>query len=293
MQLHATRRQWVVHTAAALVPAFGAASAHALTPAPRPDRPEVKPQVGNPSRVLFVGNSYFYYNDSLHNIVRGLLGAGEDGAAGAPGAPSAPGAQRLQFKSATIGGSSLSHHNIDWLTTPGRIGVAQPFEWVVLQGNSADALSEAGQAEFRSAVGAANTVIRGRNARVALYMVHAYVPPHRQARAENIRKIERFYTEVGNEVGALVIPVGLAFERWLAANPSEPLHQSYDGSHPNWAGSYLAGCVVLACLYGKSPVGNSFDAHGKVSAHQRERLQVCAAETVAAYFNSLAHLKPM
>jgi hypothetical protein len=35
--------------------------------------PQVKqPPVDTPKRILFIGNSYFYYNDSLHNHVRRL-----------------------------------------------------------------------------------------------------------------------------------------------------------------------------------------------------------------------------
>ena len=45
----------------------------AATPAPA-----VKaPQVDNPTRVLFVGNSYFYYNDSLHNHVQRMVAAAD------------------------------------------------------------------------------------------------------------------------------------------------------------------------------------------------------------------------
>jgi hypothetical protein len=240
--------------------------------------PSLKPIAGNnPSRVLFVGNSYFYYNDSLHNALRGLIGAAEPGAE-----------RRLQFKSATIGGAQLAHHNIDWLTEPGRIGVKDPFEWVVLAGNSADALSDAGRAEFRDSAAKAARTITARGGKVAIYMVHAYVPPHRQAKADNIRSIERYYTEVANELGALVIPVGLAFERAYAAAPELKLHQSYDGSHPNPAGTYLAACTTLAALYAKSPVGNSFDMYGKIDAALRAQLQAVAQEATAAYFNRAA-----
>ena len=48
-----------------------------------------------PERVLFVGNSYFYYNDSLHNHVRRLL---------AELKPEI----KTEFKSATIGGARLA-----------------------------------------------------------------------------------------------------------------------------------------------------------------------------------------
>ena len=53
-----------------------------------------------PKRILFVGNSYLYYNDSVHNHVeRMLIEHYED--------------QDIITKSATIGGSRLHNHNID------------------------------------------------------------------------------------------------------------------------------------------------------------------------------------
>jgi hypothetical protein len=69
-----------------------------------------------PQRILFVGNSYFHDNNSLHNHLRGFVEA-------TPKHKSHP----LAYKSATIGGSSLDHHPIDWLTAPGQIGVKEPF----------------------------------------------------------------------------------------------------------------------------------------------------------------------
>jgi hypothetical protein len=254
-------------------------SAHAQTPTVS------APQVQNPGRVLFVGNSYFYYNDSLHNIIRRMVMAA-DGASGA-------GADvRLQYKSATIGGSSLGHHNIDWLTQPGRIGVAQPFELVILAGNSGDAMSAAGQAEFRAAATEAAKTVRARGGQVAIYMVHAWVKPHRQAKPDNIRAIEKFYVDVGNELNALVLPIGLAFEEAykrhpeLTAQGANALHQDYDGSHPSAIGSYLAAATAYAAIYGKSPVGNSFDFYGKVSAADRLKMQQVAQDVVQKFFAS-------
>lgn len=56
---------------------------------------------------------------------------------------------KLSYKSATIGGAVLAHHNIDHLAKPGQIGVKEPFQLVVLQGGSAEPLSEASRALFR------------------------------------------------------------------------------------------------------------------------------------------------
>ena len=59
--------------------------------------PSVKqPQVDNPTHVLFVGNSYLYYNDSLHNHVRRMAIAADSSLE-----------KKMKYKSATIGGASL------------------------------------------------------------------------------------------------------------------------------------------------------------------------------------------
>lgn len=245
------------------------AAPYAWAEAPRVTRA----QVDTPKRVLFVGNSYYYYNNSLHNHVRRMAVAAD---------PSLE--KALQYKSATIGGSVLAHHNIDWLTKPGQIGVKEPFELVVLAGNSADALSPKTRDAFRASVVEFNRTITERGGRTALYMTHSYVPPHKNVDPQNARKTEDMYVSVGNEVGALVIPVGLAFEEAYRRHPELKLHDANDGSHPSLHGSYLAASTVYATLYGKSPVGNAYDYHGAVDAATAAKLQQVAQDTVRKFF---------
>jgi hypothetical protein len=235
--------------------------------------PAVKaPQVDNPMRVLMVGNSYLYYNDSLHNYLRRMIAAADPASE-----------KKLEYKSATIGGASLSHHNIDWLTKPGQIGVKEPFQLVVLQGHSAAAFSEARRKSYSETAKSFAETIRSRGGQVALYMTHAYVAPHKQAKPESIRDIERFYVETGNALNALVIPVGLAFEEAYKRRPDLKLHKDYDGSHPELAGTYLAAAVCYASIYGKNPIGNSFDAFGKLDPELMKFLQTVAWETVQSF----------
>ncbi len=229
--------------------------------------------VDAPKRILFVGNSYFYYNDSLHNHVRGLAIAGDTSIEKA-----------LQYKSATIGGAPLSHHNVQYLLAPGSLGMKQPYEVVILQGNSADAMADASRASFREKAVEFNTVIVKTGAGTALYMTHAYVKPNKSASPDMIRKIEDMYVSVGNEIGALVIPVGLAFEEAYRRKPDIRLHKDYDGSHPELIGTYLAACVVYASLYGKSPVGNSYDYYGRVEKETAAFLQQVAQDTVRRFY---------
>jgi hypothetical protein len=235
--------------------------------------PKVRaPQVDSPKRVLFVGNSYMYYGDSLHNHVRRMVDAGRIAPLDA-----------LEYKSSTIGGAALEHHAVDWLTTPGRIGVKEPFELVILQGGSGEPLSPRRAARFREVVAEHGKLIAARGGKVALYMTHAYTPTHRQYKPENMRLTEAMYVEAGNDIGALVIPVGLAFEEAYRRHPELVLHKS-DATHPSLIGTYLAASTVYAAVYGKSPVGNPYTYEGAIDAATAKKLQQVAQDTVERFY---------
>jgi len=264
--IHGTQ-SWPLACLASCALVLASLAAAAQAPAVR------APQVDTPTRVLFVGNSYLYYGDSLHNHVRRMAIAADPGLE-----------KKLAYKSATIGGARLSHHNIEHLTEPGRIGVEEPFELVILQGGSFEPLSSKRSAAFHETVIEFNKIITERGGKTALYMTHAYVELHRRAKPENIRLTEELYVSVGNEIGALVIPVGLAFEEAYRRRPGIKLHKDYDGSHPELIGTYLAACTVYASIYGRSPVGNSYDYFGKIDKDTATFLQQVAADTVKKFY---------
>ncbi len=260
--------------AALMVQSLMLAAVLLLAVAAQAANPTVRaPQVDTPQRVLFVGNSYFFYSGSVHFYTRRIALAADP-----------VWAKPFQYKAATIAGSPLAHHNIETLTETGRLGVNKPWEVVILQGNSTDALSDASRAAFRRTVIEFNEVIRKRGARTALYMTQAHVKPSQSASPDMMRKTEEMYVSVGNEIGALVIPAGLAFEEAYRQRPNIKLHQDYDGSHPTYLGVYLAAGTVYASLYGKSPAGNTYDYYGKVSKDDAAFLQAVAEETVKKFF---------
>jgi len=257
-------RHWL--TSIALAALVGCATAQTV--------PSVKQrQVDVPKKVLFVGNSYLYYNDSVHNHVRRMVEAG--------GIASE---SELQYKSVTIGGAPLAHHDVASYLAPGKLGMKDPYDVVILQGNSGAALTRARSKSFHDKVVEFNTEIVKTGAKTALYMTHAYVAPNRSASPDMIRKVEQMYVAAGNEVGALVIPVGLAFEEAYRRRPELRLHKTYDGSHPDLIGTYLAACVVYASLYGKSPVGNRYTYFGTVDKDIAAFLQGVAWDSVTKFY---------
>jgi len=98
--------------------------------------------------------------------------------------------------------------------------------------------------------------------------------PRRSAPApQTQQKITEAYEFIGHELGALVVPVGVAWQRVLEMNVLHDKGQS----HPMLAGSYLAGCVFFAALFRESPVGIEVDVKGR-SAKDAALLQRAAAE---------------
>ena len=98
-------------------------------------------KVDKPQRVLFMGNSYLYYNDSLHNHVRRMVAAS-----------GIYGLKDMKYKSATISGSMLFDHDIDSYLTPGKLRVKDPFQVVVMQGFSAAATKKGHAPKFEATV---------------------------------------------------------------------------------------------------------------------------------------------
>ena len=80
-----------------------------------------------PERVLYIGNSYLYYNDSLHNHVRRMLDEVYENKI-----------TTSNYKSVTISGSRSWHHNIDYPINHKNLGAKKPFQLVIFQGGSGE-----------------------------------------------------------------------------------------------------------------------------------------------------------
>jgi len=222
-----------------------------------------------PERVLFIGNSYLYYNDSVHNHVRRM-------------AEEAFPQKSFQYKSATIGGASLSQHPVKQILEPGRLGVSKPFDLVIVQGGSGEVRSAHRRRVFQEKADEIVSLIREAGAIPFLYMIHAYVPPHQSYDPEMIQQITATYTEAGHRTGAMVIPLGLAFARAYEKMPDIQLHKPFDGTHPSLLGTYLAACVVYTTIYGRSAAELEYRYYDAIEADDAEFLRQVADETVAA-----------
>ena len=233
----------------------------------------VKLENPNPTRVLFIGNSYLYYNDSLHNHVRRMVEETFPDKI-----------DELEFKSATIGGSKLAHHNIDYLLDNENIEVSKPFELVILQGGSTEPLSKESRDAFSNIAKSFVKKIKHIGADAALYMIHAYVEPHEDFDPDMISKVTKSYSETGLLTNSLVLPVGIAFKNAYAEQPNIQLHKDFDGTHPDLLGTYLSACVLFASIYKISPKEIKYNYFDRIGDKDRLFLQQIAHDTVESYF---------
>jgi hypothetical protein len=227
-----------------------------------------------PERVLYIGNSYLYYNDSLHNHVRRMLDEVYESEI-----------DTTNYKSVTISGSRSWHHDIDHSLNFKNLGVKKPFQLVIFQGGSGETNTVNERDIFTDEVSKIVKKIKYAGAEAALYMIHAYVEPHEDTDPLMIENIKQMYIDAGNKNDALVIPVGITFENAYKAQPNIKLHKYYDGTHPNMLGTYLASCVVFSSITHLSPLNIQYTYFGEISDIDKKFLQKIAKETVEDFYN--------
>ena len=188
-----------------------------------------KPKPTKPLNLLFIGNSF-----TQRNNVPGLLA---DLAAARD--------VTVTHDLISAGGASLRRHWNDG-TAAAAIETGG-YDYVVLQEQSTLPIKNAKRMAENVRLFA--EPINQAGAQMVLYLTWA-----RSHAPETQQAITDAYNSIGKELGAIVIPVGLAWQSFLAKYDSPVLHDR-DQSHPTLAGSYLAACVFLATLLHQNPVG--------------------------------------
>ena len=230
-----------------------------------------------PKTALWVGNSFFYYNNSMHNHVGQLLHAAD------------PGAKGYRSTSATISGSGINWHDIEAHFKPG--GVAsysfdrgnnvvfntfdKPFDVAIIMDCSQCPIHPQLSKIFDEYAAKDSAIVRKYGAEPVFFMSWAYAD-----KPEMTEQLAAAYVKAGAQNHARVVPAGLAFARSIAKRPELNLYAA-DKRHPSVMGTYLAACTVLASVYGQSPVGNSYTAG--LPADVASHLQAVAWETVQGF----------
>lgn len=230
--------------------------------------------------VLFIGNSYTYVNN-LPMLVENITSSFGD---------------YISYDSNTPGGATFSDHAAN-PTTYSKIK-SQLWDFVVLQGQSQEPSFPDAQVNTESipyAIQIADSVYANNFCTdVMMFMTWGrengdpqWAPISTFEGMNN--RLRSAYLRIADSVEGSVSPVGSAW-RYVRDNyPSINLY-STDGSHPSYAGSYLAACTFYASIFRKSPIGSTFT--GTLSVSDASNLQYAASITVLDSLD-LWNLRPM
>jgi hypothetical protein len=230
------------------------------------------------SSLIWVGNSFFFFNNGIHRYVSGLSNAaGKD--------------NRLRNVLVTMGGAGIDWHDLDSYLKPGsKVGwysfvgdneivfnkPGRQFDTAIIMDCSQCPIHPQLKGIFKEYVKKDSEIARKYGARPVFFMSWAY-----KDAPQMTAQLADAYTAEANANDALVIPAGLAFAKAIAKRPDLELYQP-DKRHPTPIGTYLAAATSFAALTGKSPVGNTYT--GGIDAETARFLQSVAWETVGEYY---------
>ncbi|HEU4534940.1 MAG TPA: hypothetical protein VFS00_12510 [Polyangiaceae bacterium] len=190
--------------------------------------------------MLFIGNSYTYYNN-LPEVFAQLASAGGQGPA--------------EIRMVAPGGATLGDH---WQKNDALLAL-RGGRWthVVLQDQSTLGVSYLLDGKPRVST---DEVFQPWAARWAAEAAKAgttalfYLTWARRDSPDDQAALNHAYMRAAREARAAVAPVGLAWARVREQQPSLALFDD-DGSHPSPAGTYLAACVFYASIFDLDPSG--------------------------------------
>jgi hypothetical protein len=182
-------------------------------------------------RVLFVGNSYTYF-EKMPDMVANIAKSSNT---------------KLITKMSAPGGARLREH---WLGLRNiktkEIIQNGSFDIVVLQGQSMAALKRPDTLKKYAAL--FSNYIKKHRAKPYFYLTWA-----REKTPERQQEINTVYTEISKHNKATLVPVGKAWELAKKLRPHIKLYTP-DGSHPNKLGAYLTASVFASMLLDKLPI---------------------------------------
>lgn len=200
------------------------------------------------SDVLFIGNSYTYYNNLPQMVANMATSFGD----------------HINYDSNTPGGATLSNHAGNAMTYT-KIN-SNVWDYVVLQAQSQEPSFPDSQVDTQTipyAIQIADSVYDHNFCTdVMMFMTWGrengdpqWVPISTYDGMQS--RLRSAYMRMADSVQGSVSPVGVA---WKHIRDNHPTIQLYagDGSHPSMEGSYLAACTFYASIFRKSPIGSSY-----------------------------------
>jgi hypothetical protein len=214
-------------------------------------RCNANPVPEEPLRILFIGNSYTFYND-MPEIFSDLAESG---------------GHEVNVTTMAKGGYSLADHAQDFVTRS--VLESQSWDFVVLQEKSdIPALVAEREEKMFPYIQQLNEAIRAKGGKTILFMPWAYRDGFSEAGLPDYsamqEEVAAGYFAIADELDLFVAPVGVVWQNALEDEPDLDLWM-LDGKHPTSLGSFLAASVFYALIFNESPADLqfSFDSYSE------------------------------
>ncbi len=233
----------------------------------------------NIESIMYVGNSFFYYNNSLHNHVSSIVKNHSSN-------------KTLRQRSITINGSSLSWHPLEAYLENKNIGsftieTANDNKYTQLTDTSLDAvifmdcslcpIHPKTKKDFHENVAEYSKIIRSRGIEPILFMSWPY-----KNKPSMIKELRKEFIKAANLNNIPLIPVGEAFYIFQKKYPEIDLYTD-DFRHPSKEGTYLAAAVIFASLFNIEVQGTR--GMKGIDSDVTVKIQEIADLTVQSFFN--------
>ena len=179
-------------------------------------------------KILFVGNSFTYWNKGLWHHMEQLVRCRPE---------------KMDFKAEHIvrGGASLK---VMWAKTKASAIITKgDYDVVVLQ----EDIPETDVKSFYKFARKFDSSVRKSEARPVFFMAW----PYKRLGWIGLKEIAHAHRTIGAELGAQVAPVGIAWEKAMKERPEVNMYAE-DKEHPSIQGTYLALCVLYSTIFGES-----------------------------------------
>ena len=224
--------------------------------------------MGSNKRILFLGNSYVYYNDLPDMLTKLALSGGHN----------------LFVDSITKGGAKLEEFLCKENELCGALAskIDDKWNYVVLQEQSQiPAILEKREEIMYPSVRVLNKKIKDYGGETVLFMTWGRHFGDTENGFDSFESMQEAlkvgYTTIAEEIKALLAPVGIAWAKAKKIDNDIALWDK-DYSHPSVMGTYLTACVFYSVILKQSPVGLEYKAG--LPKEKAELLQEIALDSV-------------
>lgn len=230
-------------------------------------------RVERPGSAIYIGNSFFYYNNGVNHHVTAMLGEA------LPGRP-------WRSTLVAISGAGLDWHDVESYFRPNAIGafsfdpdnnvvfnkIERLFDVALMMDGSQGPIHPQLAPNFHAFCARHCATARAHGAEPVLVQSWAYAD-----KPDMIDGLASAYAKAAVDNDCRVIPVGLGFARALRARPDIVLHAP-DKRHPSLAGTYLMASMIVGALFGVSLSALTYAAD--LDPETARFLRAVAAETL-------------